>query len=51
MAVSGASAESSAGSGLYDASGALAGVVIADAKHFDGSFAVPAATIAKLDLR
>ena len=51
LGVSGASAESSAGSGLYDAAGALAGIVIADAKHFDGAFAVPAATIAKLDLK
>lgn len=51
IGVSGAISEGSAGAGLYDAAGALAGIIIADAKYFDGGFAVPASTLAKLDLR
>lgn len=48
IAVSGAISEGSAGAALFDSSGRWAGIVIADARYFDGGFAIPRAAIAKL---
>jgi len=48
IGVSGAMSEGSAGAGLFDRDGRLVGVIVADARYFDGGFAVTASTLQKL---